>query len=91
MSVLLKVAEVAERLRRDPATVRRMIRRGELAAFRVGGQLLVDEDAITAMLERARVEPTHTTRAPRVDRPPPAPTVPAAGGSFRSRRRKTAA
>lgn len=54
---LLTVTETAERLRRDPATVRRMIGRGELAAHRVGGRLLIPDEAIDQLLERTKVQP----------------------------------
>lgn len=54
---LLTVVEVAEQLRRDPATVRRMIARGDLEASPVGGRLLIREQAIDELLERTRVQP----------------------------------
>lgn len=53
----LTVAEIAAELRVDPETVRRMIRRGDLAAFRYGSCLRVkrtDLDAfISARMGRA--------------------------------------
>ena len=46
MPDLLTTAEVAERLKFSPATVREMIRRGELRAERWGRQWRVREEAL---------------------------------------------
>ena len=53
ISRLLTIAEVAERLRVNPKTVRRWIAGGELAAYRVGRQWRITEDPLTQFL-RAR-------------------------------------
>lgn len=91
---LLKVAEVAKRLRTDPSTVRKKIRSGALAATKPCGRHLVAESEVERFLERSRVVPTTTTtkpRAPRADATMPAPpTGRPARGSFRARRRETA-
>jgi excisionase family DNA binding protein len=91
---LLKVTEVAERLRTDPSTVRKKIRSGELAATKPCGHHLVAESEVQRFLERSRVRPPTTTTGP--PSPRPAPTMPApptgrpSRGSFRARRRETA-
>jgi excisionase family DNA binding protein len=92
IGALLTVPEVAERLRRDASTVRRMIRRGELAASKPGGgRFLIEEAAIAELLKRSRVQPV--APAPRAHRPDRQPVLPSnvslpPGGSFRSRRKK---
>ena len=43
---LLTVDEAAEQLRVHPVTVRRMIRRGDLAAVRIGSVYRVDADEL---------------------------------------------
>ena len=57
---LLTVDEAAEVIRVHPETIRRMIRRGELAALKVGNVYRVDQDD----LRPTRREPTR-----RADRP----------------------
>lgn len=49
--------KVAGLLNLSPDTVRRLILAGELAAFKVGRQYLVDMDSLPALLERSRVRP----------------------------------
>jgi excisionase family DNA binding protein len=49
---LLTVPETARLLRVTPETVRRLARRGELPAIRVGTQLRFDRDVLTAPLQR---------------------------------------
>lgn len=48
---LLTVAEVADRLRLDPYTIRRWIGRGQLPAVRVGQQLRVRADELRRYLD----------------------------------------
>lgn len=43
---MLTVADAAARARRDPETIRRWIRAGRLAAWKVGGQHMIDEAAL---------------------------------------------
>jgi excisionase family DNA binding protein len=88
---LLTVDEVAERLRKDPSTVRRWIRDGLLEAeSHAGGPYRVTEDALVRFREASRVRTTPP--APRRSRPSP-PSMPspprgrAPGGSFRDRSR----
>jgi excisionase family DNA binding protein len=91
---LLKVAEVAKRLRTDPSTVRKKIRAGALVATKPCGHHLVAESEVERFLERSRVVPQTTTSKPRAPRPeatmPAPPTGRPARGSFRARRRETA-
>ncbi len=47
---LLTVNEAAAQLRVHPATIRRMIRRGDLAAFKVGPQYRIDGGALIPTL-----------------------------------------
>lgn len=85
-SDLLTVAEVARRLRCDPATVRRMIARGDLAASRPGGRLLVAERAIAELLEATRVQPTPPAAPAAAPAHRPVPRArPSARGSVRDR------
>jgi len=50
---LLTVSETARLLRIGEATVRRLARRGELPALRVGGQWRIDRDSLAASAGRA--------------------------------------
>ncbi len=50
ISSLLTIAEVAERLRVNPKTLRRWIAGGDLAAYRVGRQWRITEDQLTQFL-----------------------------------------
>lgn len=61
---LLTVEEAANRLRVHPETVRRMIRRGELAAIRVGTIWRIDETDLA---------PERIVRQPRPPRHDPSP------------------
>jgi excisionase family DNA binding protein len=49
---LLTVPEVSRLLRVSPQIVRRLARRGELPAIRVGAQLRFDRGVLTAPLQR---------------------------------------
>jgi len=51
---LLSIDEAALRMGRHPASVRRLVRRGEMAGQKVGGRWLVREEAIR---ERGRLDP----------------------------------
>jgi excisionase family DNA binding protein len=86
---LLNVRQVAELVQLDETTVRRAIRRGELAASKPAGQLRVHPDDVTAWLERTRVQPVEQSPAPRPG-PPSAPTPlrPRATRSVRDRLRQ---
>lgn len=55
---LLTVQEVAEAMRVSEKTVRRLIKRGDLSAYKVGdrGQLRVKEGELDRYLESQRVE-----------------------------------
>lgn len=92
---LLKVSEVAERLRTDPSTVRKKIRAGELVATKPCGHHLVAESEVERFLERSRVRPPTTTSKPAGPRPeatmPAPPTGRPARGSFRARRKRETA
>jgi excisionase family DNA binding protein len=52
---LLTLREVSGTLRVSTKTVRRMIDRRELRAFRVGGQLRVERDSLIQLLTRGEV------------------------------------
>src|SRR5262249_19031277 len=52
---LLPVVEVAAVLGVSTRTVRRLIKRGELVAYRIKRQLRVDADSVTHMLEVSRI------------------------------------
>lgn len=56
---LLTVQEIAEALKVSEKTVRRLIKRGDLAAYRLGerGQLRVNEDELERYVESQRVKP----------------------------------
>lgn len=60
---LLSVQEIAETMKVSEKTVRRLIKRGSIAAYRVGerGQLRVKEGEIERYLEAQRVEIEKTT------------------------------
>ena len=55
MERLLTTEEVAEMLRIDPVTVRRLIGRGELAAYRIAGEYRFTEADLAQFLESQRV------------------------------------
>ena len=52
---LLTLGEVSDAFRVSETTVRRMIERGELRAFRIGGQLRIDRDSVVHLLQRGEV------------------------------------
>jgi excisionase family DNA binding protein len=52
---MLSLIEVAERLSVHPRTVARLVGRHDLDAYRVGGQLRVDESDLAVYLERQRI------------------------------------
>lgn len=89
MTPMLTTEQVAARLKVDEETVRRMARRGDLPAIRIGGRLRFDPDELAAALERNRVAPAQprarASRSPRVA--PPQPVRLPAGGSVRDRLR----
>lgn len=67
---MLTVAAAAERAGRDPETIRRWIRAGRLAAWKVGGQHMIDEGALAeALRPRASIAraptPPHDPRGVR--------------------------
>lgn len=58
MNRLLTIKEAADRFAVHPTTVHRMIQRGELEGYRVGGSIRVESDAIDAYLEANRITGT---------------------------------
>ena len=50
----VSVHEAAERLKLDPSRVRRLIRSGELAGYRIGRSWVVDADALALAASRSR-------------------------------------
>lgn len=60
---LLSIQEVAETMKVSKRTVRRLIKRGAIAAYKVGerGQFRVKEEELERYLEAQRVEIEKTT------------------------------
>ncbi len=58
---LLTIDEAAGLLNVKPRTVRRLIRKQQITAQRVGGHVLVDEPALTAFIQ-ANTVPAHPER-----------------------------
>jgi excisionase family DNA binding protein len=54
---MLDIEAVAERLGISISTVRALVRKGELPAYKVGGQLRFEKDDIEAYLTARRVVP----------------------------------
>jgi len=50
-SRLLTVSEVAGQLRLHPMTIRRMLNRGQIRAFRLGRAIRIDPEAVATFLE----------------------------------------
>jgi excisionase family DNA binding protein len=65
---MLTVQEAADRVRLTQWAIYRAIQRGDLAAFKPGGRLRIDEADLTAWLESTRVESKQrpSSRPPRV-------------------------
>src|ERR1700694_2714999 len=55
MERLLTTEEVAELLRIDPVTVRRLVMRGELTAYRIAGEYRFTEAGVESFVESQRV------------------------------------
>ena len=53
---MLTVSDVAERLAINPATVRRWLRRKELAGYQFGGEWRIKLADLEAFIERHRVQ-----------------------------------
>ena len=64
MERLLTTEEVAELLRIDPVTVRRLIGRGELAAYRIAGEYRFTDADLEQFLESQRVIVNVTAQEP---------------------------
>lgn len=79
MTRLLLVEEAADRLRCDPATVRRWVRAGKLQAHRPGNRLLVDPASVDRLINLSIVVPDVVPEVRVRRRQPPAT------GSFRER------
>jgi excisionase family DNA binding protein len=65
---MLTVREAADRVRLTQWAIYRAIHRGDLAAFKPGGRLRIDEADLTAWLESTRVESKQrpSSRPPRL-------------------------
>lgn len=50
----LTIAEIVERCRLSDSTIRRLIRRRDIAIHRVGGRVLISEPDLAAFLARVR-------------------------------------
>src|SRR5215471_6421339 len=64
MESLLTSEEVAEHLRVEVVTVRRLVNRGELAAYRVGGEYRFTRPDVEAYLQRQRIPATPANDSP---------------------------
>src|SRR2546425_11615044 len=60
---LITIAQAAERLRRKPMTVRRLIHRGKLRAVLVGYQVMVVERSVEEFLRPLPYKPQRPTPA----------------------------
>jgi len=76
MSKLLTTKQAAELLNIHPTTIHRMIQRGELEAYRVGGSVRIDETHLHAYLEANRITATTHRVTLRRQAPPPAQAYP---------------
>ena len=76
MERLLTTEEVAELLRIDPVTVRRLVMRGELTAYRIAGEYRFTEAGVESFVESQRV----------VVNTPPGPNHPMAKFTDRARK-----
>jgi excisionase family DNA binding protein len=54
---MLSVSQVAGRLNVSEPVVLRLIRKGELLAFRVGNEYRIEEEALSAYLARSATRP----------------------------------
>ena len=84
---LLRVGEVADRVGLSEWAVRRAIHDGQLAAYKIRGQLRIDRPDLDDWLEGCRVTPTIRPQPAHVSPLTPSPSYPE-GGSFRSRTRR---
>lgn len=71
MDKLLTVADLCELLQVSRSTVNRLVSSGELAAFKIGGQLRFSEADVNAYVKAARVRQTKRPAPPA----PPRKTV----------------
>jgi excisionase family DNA binding protein len=59
---VLTISEVAEALRLHPTTIYRLVKRGDLAAFKIGGSWRVSRASLDVWLSAA--SPPHLTSRP---------------------------
>lgn len=57
----MTVQDVAEYLNVDPKTVYRMVKRGDLPGFKVGGSWRFQKDDLDAWIAQQKEAATHTT------------------------------
>lgn len=62
-SRMLRLGQVAERLGVSVSTTRRLVKRGDLPACRIGYQLRVDREDLDSYVARARTAATAATAA----------------------------
>ena len=55
--LMLAIEDVAERFKVSVMTVRRIVKRGELPTYKIGGQLRFKETDVDAYIERQLVDP----------------------------------
>jgi excisionase family DNA binding protein len=60
---VLTIGEVAEMLRVHPTTIYRLVKRGELPGFKVGGNWRINSDALENWLEAGN-KPSDPTNRP---------------------------
>lgn len=57
--MLLTIAEVAQRLRLHPITIRRYIREGKLQALKIGGRIRITKTAVDSLTKTLHPLPRH--------------------------------
>ena len=63
--LMLTIEEVADKLSISVMTVRRMVERGEMPAYRLGGQFRFKESEVDSYVDSQRVEPAKPKNAQR--------------------------
>jgi excisionase family DNA binding protein len=72
MTALLARAEAARRLGVSLRTLQRLLARGELGQYRIGGSLRIAEDELDRFIRGTRELASPSTKAPRHHQPPAA-------------------
>ncbi len=75
LDVLLTPAEVAESVKLSVEVVRRSVRRGELRAVKLAGQLRFREEDVRAWIDAGEVRPAQRAAPVALEPLPPAPAA----------------